>query len=350
MRKKISKTPKGVSNAAEDGHKPVECRVDTKSHFIAQRAERTKNMAALVESMMYVRETPWHGLGTRVEEAPNSKEALELAGLNWTIDGMPIYDAFGKEIAGYKANTRSSDNKVLGIVGSRYSIVQNTDAFAFTDSLIGEGIKYETAGSLMGGKKIWLLGRMPERTIVGDKFDPYICFTNTHDGTGAVRACMTPVRVVCNNTLNMALSTAKRSWSARHVGDISAKLEDAKRTLELADEYLIKLDEEADKLANEKFTEGDMKKALDQLFPIAEDATERQKQTAENAKEEIIICSLRPDIAQFLNTKWGFLNAVSDFVGHSEPARRTRNFDENRWGYIINGHYIFDKAVQLVAA
>lgn len=306
-------------------------------------------MAAAVETMVYVREVPWHGLGTRVEEAMTSKEALELSGLNWTIDGKPIFDSFGNEIAGYKANTRSSDNKVLGIVSNKYQIVQNAEAFEFTDALVGEGIKYETAGSLWGGKKIWLLGKMPERYIVGDKFEPYVCFTNTHDGSGAVRACMTPIRVVCNNTLNMALSSAKRSWSARHIGNINAKLDDARQTLQLADEYLKHLEEMADKLANEKFSEGEMKKTLDLLFPVAEDATERQKRTADKAKEEIIICTLRPDVAQFLNTKWGFLNAVSDFVGHSEPARRTANYDENRWGNIIGGHWIFDKAVQLVA-
>ena len=306
-------------------------------------------MAAAVETMVSVREVPWHGLGTIVEEAMSSKEALELSGLDWTIDGKPIYDSFGNEIAGYKANTRSSDNKVLGIVSNKYQIVQNAEAFEFTDALIGEGITYETAGSLWGGKKIWLLGKMPERYIVGDKFEPYVCFTNTHDGSGAVRACMTPIRVVCNNTLNMALSSAKRSWSARHIGNINAKLEDARQTLQLADEYLKHLEEMADKLANEKFSEGEMKKTLDLLFPVAEDATDRQKRTAEKAKEEIIICTLRPDVAQFLNTKWGFLNAVSDFVGHSEPARRTANYDENRWGNIIGGHWIFDKAVELVA-
>lgn len=307
-------------------------------------------MPACVESMMYVREKPWHGLGVRVEEAPTSKEALELAGLNWTIEGKPVYDSFGNEITGYKANTRSSDNKVLGIVGNRYKVVQNAEAFEFTDSLVGEGITYETAGSLLGGKKIWLLGKMPERFIVGDKFEPYVCFTNTHDGTGAVKVCMTPIRVVCNNTLNMALSSAQRSWSAVHRGNISQKLEEARETLQLAEEYLKHLEEQADKLANAKFTEGEMHDILDKLFPIDDDATDRQKQTAETSKQEIIICTLRPDIAKFMNTKWGFLNAVSDFVGHTEPARRTANFDENRWGNIINGRTVFDRAVELVAA
>lgn len=307
-------------------------------------------MAANVETMFYVREKPWHGLGTRVEEAPNSADALRLAGLDWTIDSNPVFDGRGQVIGGYRANTRSSDGKVLGIVGERYQIVQNKEAFDFTDSLIGEGITYETAGSLKGGKTIWLLGKMPERFIAGDKFEPYICFTNTHDGTGAVRACMTPVRVVCNNTLNVALSGAQRSWSMVHRGNVQAKLEEARQTLELADKYLVRLDEVADSLANQSMTDGQMRDALRKMFPVDEDATDRQKATAEKAQEEIIICTLRPDVAMFLNTKWGFLNAVSDYVGHSDPVRRSKNFDENRWGNIIGGHPLLDRAMSLVGA
>ena len=307
-------------------------------------------MSANVETMMYVREKPWHGLGTRVENAPTSKEALELAGLNWTIDGLPIFDQNGKEIPGYKANTRSSDGSVLGIVGKRYSIVQNKEAFEFTDALIGEGITYETAGSLRGGRQIWLLGKMPERYILGDKVEPYICFTNTHDGTGSVRACMTPVRVVCNNTLNMALSGAKRAWSTPHRGNVQAKLDEARQTLQLADKYLITLDEEADRLANTRMSDAEIQAAMDKLFELPEKATERMKRNAQEAKEEIIVCMMRPDLEQYLNTRWGFVNAVSDYVGHSEPARRTQNFEENRWGNIIGGHWLFDKAVALATA
>lgn len=306
-------------------------------------------MPAMIESMFYVREKPWHNLGTMVKEAPTSSDALRLAGLDWTIDSKPIFDEHGNEIHGYKANTRSKDNKVLGVVGTKYQIVQNHEAFDFTDSLVGEGITYETAGSLRGGKTIWLLGKMPERYITGDKVEPYICFTNCHDGTGAVRACMTPIRVVCNNTLNMALKTAQRSWSTAHRGNMALKLEEARETLDLADKYLKRLDEEADRLANEKLSEGEMLTVLDKMFPVDDNATDRQKRTAEKAKEEIIVCTLRPDLAAFLGSKWGFVNAVADYVGHAEPARHTKSYEENRWGNIIGGHVLLDRAVALVS-
>lgn len=131
-------------------------------------------MSANVETMFYVREKPWHGLGTMVQEAPTSADALRLAGLDWTVEARDMWLNGGYEpIPGYKANVRSSDNKVLGVVSDKYRIVQNADAFAFTDALIGGDVHYETAGSLLDGKKIWLLAKLPDSEICGDKTEPY---------------------------------------------------------------------------------------------------------------------------------------------------------------------------------
>ena len=110
-------------------------------------------MPANVETMFSVRETPWHGLGRIIMDAPASREALELAGLDWQVDSRNIYSGTGAMIPGYRANVRSTDDAVLGVVSDRYRIVQNEDAFQFTDDLLGEGVTYETAGSLQGGKK-----------------------------------------------------------------------------------------------------------------------------------------------------------------------------------------------------
>ena len=199
-------------------------------------------MAANIETMFYVRETPWHGLGTRVLTAPASKEALEVAGLNWKVVQEPVYTEANELIEGYKANVRDSDRKVLGVVTNRYKVIQNEEAFSFTDSLLGEGVRYETAGSLQGGKKVWLLARMPQDYIItGERISPYLVFSNTHDGSGAIKVALTPIRVVCNNTLNLALSSAKRSWSMIHTGDIQGKLEEAKDTLFKAEAYMDEL-------------------------------------------------------------------------------------------------------------
>lgn len=183
-------------------------------------------MSANVETMFYTREKPWHGLGTMVMEAPTSAAALELAGLKWQVIQKPLATEDGISVPGFKANLRETDNQVLGVVTNRYKVVQNEDAFAFTDDLLGEGVTYETAGSLQNGRRIWILAKLPQRYIIsGDEITPYLVFMNSHDGTGALKAAMTPVRVVCQNTLNLALSTAKRSWSTNHVGGHQRKTE-----------------------------------------------------------------------------------------------------------------------------
>ena len=199
-------------------------------------------MAANVESMFYTRTAPWHGLGVRVEEVLGSKEALNQAGLDWKVEQTDVYAASGERIPGYKANIRDIDRSVLGIVGDRYKIVQNEEAFAFTDGLLGEGVKYETAGSLAGGKIVWMLAKIPEKYIIsGDAIEPYLVFCNSHDGSGAIRVAMTPVRVVCQNTLNLALKGASRVWSARHTENVMSRMDEARETLQLANAYMSQL-------------------------------------------------------------------------------------------------------------
>lgn len=309
-------------------------------------------MAANVETMMYVREKPWHGLGTMVMEAPTSADALHLAGLDWTVDQTPVYTDAGIEITGYKANRRNSDNAILGIVSDRYKIVQNTEAFEFTDALIGETengvVKYETAGSLCGGKRVWLLAKMPTQKILDDDVEPYMFFSNTHDGSGAIKVGLTPVRIVCNNTLNIALNTAKRQWSTKHIGNMQSKLEEAKLCLQLADKYMKGLNEEADRLANATLYKEQIDEIFNEMFPIDDDTTERKKNNINEFKNEYYMCYLRPDIAQFMNTAWGAVNAMSDVVTHSAPKRNTANYAENRWGKIMDGHAIFDQFCSLV--
>lgn len=307
-------------------------------------------MPAAVETMVYTREKPWHGLGTMVEEAPNSADALRLAGLDWTVEQRPVFlEGSSVEIPNYKANVRSKDGKVLGVVTDRYRIVQNTEAFEFTDGLIGGDVRYETAGSLLGGKKVWLLAKMPTVKVAGDDTEPYLCFSNTHDGSGAVKVCMTPVRVVCNNTLNLALSGAKRFWSVKHVGKLSEKMAEAQEALELADAYMHELDKSAEQLANKRVTDDEVRKVLDDLFPTDEKSTELMKRHAQRMKDEFWTCIFMPDIKQFRGTAWGAINAMADMVGHTAPNRQTKNYAENNWGRIMNGHVLVDAMAKALA-
>lgn len=309
-------------------------------------------MSHEVETMFSVREKPWHYEMTKdvtriIQEAPTSEEALEAAGLNWTVNAQPVFLESGSEIPNTFANVRDTDNSVLGIVSGRYKIVQNADAFAFTDEMIGGRVRYETAGSLCGGRKVWLLTKTPTVNILGDDVEPYICFTNSHDGTGSVMACITPVRVVCNNTLNLALGSASRKWSTKHIGDVKGKVEEARETLNLSAIYMERLKEEAENLAITKVDTTMLERILNHMFPSSED-NKRQQENAQKQKDEFMVCYLRPDLANFIGTAWGVVNAAADMAGHSAPVRLTKNYAETNWSRIMNGHALVDMAYSMV--
>lgn len=307
-------------------------------------------MAANVESMFYVRETPWHGLGTRVNEALNSKEALTEAGLNWRVIQEPIYTDTKELIEGYKANVRDVDRQVLGVVTDRYKIVQNQEAFAFTDELLGEGVRYETAGSLQGGRKVWLLAHLPHEYIIsGERISPYLVFFNSHDGSGAIKVAITPIRVVCQNTLNLALSTAKRSWSMIHTGDIKGKMQEAKDTLFMADQYMDSLGKEFEELRRKKLTDQQVLEYIEILLPLEEQSTPQQIKNIKRLREDMKIRYFdAPDLKDVGKNAYAFVNAVSDFATHAEPLRRTTNYKENLFARTVEGNPLIDKAYQMM--
>lgn len=308
-------------------------------------------MAHMVETMFSYRQVPWHGLGRIVEEAPDSKTAIKLAELDWTVEQEQIQLVKnGVIIKDFYANVRSADDSVLGIVSGKYKIVQNYEAFEFTDVLLGEGVKYEAAGSLCNGKKVWLLAKLEDRfKLVGDDTEVYLGFFNSHDGKGSVRAFITPVRVVCWNTLNMALKNASRSWSTIHAGSMQEKLKEAQRTLELTNIYMNKLSETAEILADKKITNNDVTEFTEMLFPIGDDMSDRKKNNIIDIRQELLYrYNKAPDLKKFNGTAWGLVGAVSDLVSHSAPRRNTKTFAENRFDKVVTGHPIFDKATELL--
>ena len=286
-------------------------------------------MSAEVETMMFVgRERPWHGLGTMVEEAPDSREALIAAGLDWDVVQRPVFTQDGVKVPGYFANVRQQDGSILGVVTSRYKVVQNRDAFAFTDALLGDGVRYETAGSLMGGRKTWILAKLPTRYIIqGEQILPYLVFSNTHDGSGAIKIAMTPIRVVCNNTLNLALDTANRSWSIHHTGDIAAKLEDARETLFMAEDYMNELGKGFEDLSRKRLTDAAVDEFIKELLPIADDASETTEKNILRLRKDVATRYFdAPDLQGLRKNGYRFINAVSDFATHAAPIHRTKNY------------------------
>lgn len=291
--------------------------------------ERRTSTVTHVESMFDAKDTrknPWDGLGEEIKGAVTSKDAIKLAGLDWNVVSRVVVDkTTGIEIPNWKANVRDIDDSVLGMVSGRYQIVQNEEAFAFTDSLLGEGVTYETAGSLNGGKRVWMLARLEGRDLAGEKIDPYLVFTNSHDGKGSVRVAMTPIRVWCSNTLNLALRKAQRQWSCTHTGDIGGKLEDARLTIMNSEKYLSALKDEFETLKMYKITKDKMFDFTKELLPIdaVKDTAVKVRRITEE-RELLMNCWDAPDLQQTENSLFKFVNAVSDFSTHKPAKRNTK--------------------------
>lgn len=293
------------------------------------------------------RVVPWSNLGTNVSNCDTIEDVLYEANLNWNVEGRPIYDVNGQPIPGFLANTRTSDNEVLGIVTPRYEIVQNIDAFDFINNLTKDGLKFEMAGTGKRGKQIWILAKLPnDRDILGDAFNNYIVFTNAHDGTGAVKVCMTPIRVFCSNCLNLAFRNADRIWSARHSLQIGAKIEEAKTALLMADRYMDELAIQADILANTKISDSQIEQTLlkiNNIDNLGSNSLSNRKMN--NFYEQLDTFKQyydMADIRQFKGTAWGVINAATDFADHASPMRNSANYHRNNWEKIINGHPFVD--------
>jgi phage/plasmid-like protein (TIGR03299 family) len=218
------------------------------------------------DTMFSVRQKPWHGLGVILDDYPETiEDALDKSGLTWEVEQTPLFmagPAYGEghfvpalestmlEVKDYRANVRTDTSGVLGIVGKDYKVVQNREAFAWLDTLLGHDVEIETAGSLQNGKRVWVLAKLPELVEVGgDEIQRYVFCANSHDGSMAVTAAATNVRIVCANTLGWALNSATRSYKFRHTGDLSAKLEEARKVMDLTLKWDAAFKELGDELA-----------------------------------------------------------------------------------------------------
>lgn len=296
--------------------------------------------------MLSVKQKPWHGIGTIVEDAPTSDEAIKIAKLDWTIQQIPVM-ANGKEIPNYFANVRSDTNEALGVVRGRYKVVQNTEAFDFVDGIIENKdveCRYETAGSLFNGRKIFLLVKLPNKELLGDDVENYLFFTNSHDGSSALTAGITNVRVVCNNTLQMAIRGAQRTWTCRHTDSIFAKKAQAQEALGLAVTYMDSMDKTAEELA--------MKKINEELFfrkLFEKNPTNLCEKNKEQAIERMhLIYTQKDDLQNFRGSAWGMYNAVADFVSNTTPFRNTATYQENKMNQFCNGYAMLTTAQDLL--
>jgi len=311
-------------------------------------------MAHMIETAFYSKEPAWHGLGTVVSDTQSSGDALRLAKLDWKVIPEPIFLGNGSQIPEKVANVRDTDSAVLGVVSGRYKILQNSEAFSFIDDLLENDVtpvKFESAGSLDGGKRVWMLAHLPAVNIIGDDIVPYLVFANSHDGSMAVTVAMTPTRVVCQNTLTLALKTAKRSWSIRHIGDIAEKRNDAAMTLKLSMKYMAGLEQKAEEMQQKKLTPVLMADIMNLMFPDDPTATMRARGNILDQKQqflEVYAKALSTDLSKFRGDAYGLYNGFADYASHIKPSRQTVGFKENHFAGFIDGNKILDRAQEAI--
>ena len=264
----------------------------------------------------------WHGLGQRCDAAQTSAEAIKLAGLDWNVEQRPLTMPDGCEVPDTVANVRKNSkgkDVYLGAVSKSYRIVQNREAFAFFDEVVGEKLAiFETAGALKEGRKVWMLAKLPGEMVIGkkDNVNKYLLLANSHDATSKLRMFFTPVRVVCNNTLTAAMrGTADEGISISHVGKIEQRVEEAVRCLGVANKKYQELEVLFNKLAQVKVSPDTVIEYHKACLPDEQDTNNSAKDKARKLMFNNYINGRGAEMAH--GTMWGAYNSVTEFYDHS---------------------------------
>lgn len=276
------------------------------------------------------RQPAWHSLGTVTENALDANSALELAGMNWEVEQMPVlvdYKGTTVTVKDRVANVRKHPKKdsidVLGIVGDGYEVVQNSEAFQILNDIADEsGAIFETAGSLKGGKRVFVSMQLPQHLQFqnGDTSNLYLLATNSHDGKSACQIAVTPVRVVCQNTLTMGIRSARSSFSIRHTKNASRRIEEARSALGLTFTYVDAFQMEVDRLISEEMTKKQFEVLVSEVFPLTNPDNALAVKNDEVRKATLLDLWNAPTQENSKNTKWAAFNSVVEYLDWYQPA------------------------------
>jgi phage/plasmid-like protein (TIGR03299 family) len=378
----------GIWDAAEMGisREEVERRIEAadtperRAELLADLRTRAIRRASLDTSngrvnVMVAGAAPWHKLGVNVAAAVNSAEAMRLAGIDWTVSKRQLFyqhPVGGETYLGQEEAygiVRDDTGAFLGAVGTRYQPIQNAHGFDFLDSVLRDfGARYESAGSIFGGRKVWMLCHLPAQRFTvapGDTVEPYALFTNCHDGSGQAWCFPTTERVVCANTFRVASRERGKGIGMRHTGDVRGRIGDAQAALGLAVAGFEEFGEAAAAMVRQPLgrlrnyvddvldavldvTAADALKGADALAAaLTADAAERELKAKEIGRKLERRGAILDDILQrhdgercgiggIRGSVWAGFNAVTEFADHgngkrrvgSEEARLGRHFED----------------------
>lgn len=296
------------------------------------------------------REVAWHKLGEITPNALTAQDALKTAQLEWpvkvseepistVVDGKTI--TLQDKFLTYR-NHPKSGMAALGVVGNRYTPIQNSEAFDFLNLIADEsGARFETAGSLKKGGRVFMTMKFPDSLKLAngaDVVDNYIMAVNSHDGSSSFTVAVTPIRAVCTNTVRLALASAKSKISLKHTSGATAKVQHARETLGIVFAYQEAFQQEVEQLLSEKFTDTQYKKFIETLVPEPKgEITQRAENSFEQKRNELLALWKAPTQSNIAGTKWAAYNAVAEWSDWAKPVRSKEGKDELRAERLILG-------------
>ncbi len=314
-------------------------------------------------SFFSVKERAWHGLGKIVDQYPTSAEAIKFAGLNYRVEKRPLftYDTENHtgdpdtdllipeiEVPNYFATIRTDTEQVLGVVGKDYEVVQNVDAFEFFDAIVGggDGILYETAGALGKGERIFITAKLPGYVRIGreDLLEQYLFLTTSHDGFGSITAAFTPIRVVCNNTLNAAMRNHTNAIKIRHTASANDRLKTAHELMGISSTLSAELQGIFNQWAQVRITDKEVKKLIqiamapnkEVLKNLEAGKTDELSTTYTNIVDKVYEYALSSPTQQMETTAGTVFGAYNAVTGYFQNVRNYKD-GEAKFKSIIEG-------------
>lgn len=293
-------------------------------------------MAHAVENMFAVGQTPWHGLGEVLQEAPTISEAIGLAGLDWEVGLKELVTVDGEPVPN-RATFRKDTGAILGVVGPRYQPLQNQEAFDWFQPFVDANeCELHTAGSLCEGEKVWVLAKLNRENseiVPGDEVAKFILLSNSHNGTTAIRVGYTPIRVVCANTMAAAHSSnASKLIRVRHTRSASANLENIRGVMDNINADFEATAEQFQFLASKQIHRGDLEKYVKVVLGVDKKAPEEIKTRTQNIIDNVLarFYSPKQQMPGVAGTWWGAYNAYNEYLNY-EKGRNTNNRMDSLW-------------------
>ena len=264
----------------------------------------------------------WFEYGTDVKKHLTSDEAIKAAKLDYEVVKKPLFLSDGTTVPTHFATVRTDTDNQLGVVGSRYTILQNKSGLSFLDGIVGiKDAIYESAGAFRNGAKVWLLAKLPGyiKTVGEDITNKYLLLHNSHDGSGSVQIMFTPIRVVCANTLNVAIGAATNRISLRHTQNIGEKITKVQQQLGIINQRFSIFEEASQKLATVDLTKQAFEDYVKNTGLIPKKEDDEQSTRAQNILDEVselFEVGRGAKLKGVKGTAWGAFNAVAEYVDH----------------------------------